>query len=1493
MTRRVREKTILTDEPIAIIGVGCRFPEEINDAETFWKFLSEGKDAITEIPSDRWNVDKFYAEQPGIQGKYYSRHGGFIREIHAFDAGFFGISPREAKQMDPHQKILLEVAWQAIEDAGLIVDRKKSINAGIFVGISNQDYGKVCQNLWELEKLKTHHATGISFCIAANRISYVLNLVGPSFALDTACSSSLVAVHLACSSLRNGECEFALAGGANVILNPETYVSFCNLSMLSPDGRCYAFDARANGFVRSEGAGLVVLMPLSKAVREGHEIYAVIRETGINQDGNTSGITVPNRLAQEKLMRQVYRDSGIDPGQVSFIEAHGTGTAIGDPVEAKALGKIIGSKRPPNRPSYLGSVKTNIGHLESAAGIAGLIKAALVLKHKKIPQNLHYTKPNPKINFRKIHLKVPEALIDWPMDYPRYAAVNSFGFGGTNAHIVLSPAPEKNELESRSVKIKERRTEIFCLSAHDRDSLRAYAGRCHDSLKNGLWKKGGTLNDICGRSWKNRVHQDDRLCVTIDSRTELKERLTTFQRGETATGMSSGQILPRNKRKIVFVFSGQGPQWWAMGRELLASEPVFRQTIMRCHELLSPYSEWSLLEELQANEKSSRLHITSIAQPAIIALQVALIELWKTWGIKPDAVVGHSVGEVTAAYAAGVLTLKDALWVIYQRGRCMEKSGLLAGKMLAVSLSQMDIQPYVKGYEGKVHVGAINSPESVTLSGDSGPIEEIGRKLASDNIFSRSLKTGYAFHSHHMEGLRSELMDSLKGLQIQAPKLPIYSTVRGGLAEAKDFLPRYWWKNVREQVKFAHAIDELIREKYGIFIELSPHPVLLSAITENLIQHEHQAVVLPSLRRNQAEQFTMLSSLGRFHTSGVTVNWKALYTHPSYSARFPIYAWARDCSWQQSEQMKDFLFGSKEHPLLGTRLLDPSISWKTQINDVMIPFLRDHKIHGHVLLPSTVYIELALTLAKEHMKYKFPVLTNINLVKAAFVPEYKNLKLKTSYDLEELSFKIHSQEENDQNAWNLNVYGTILPPQKTKRKSVSPDEIRKRFRERWNQEQCYDKFNNVGIDYGLSFRGITTLHLGEKEALAEISIPESVKGDLKEYQFHPVVMDMCLQAIRGIIYKEITWIPIYFRRIQLYKAPAVHMWSYVHDVKIGKENLEASITILDNKGGVIAEIQGILLRGFEAPDSKKSFHIDDMFYDYEWIHDPILNASKIQHPIKALQWQGTWLIFHDDENKATLLARRLIDKGLDCISVRRGQCFKQVDEHNFIVLPTSRSDIRKLIAAVNKKDAPKLKGLIHFWDLDVPRLESLTTASFRENLRTMILNNLFLLQESVLHEANIVPRIFLITRGAQSVGKDLDPVSPLQASVWGLGRVIVNEHPRFRCTLVDLDPQLKTEKLKLKEIDLLLDEIIGENTEDELAFRNNERFIHRLRKSVLLTAFPQLKTDKKRNIRISGWRLENQACWITCFCVSLSAFRLMTKKSKSKCIRQGSISVML
>lgn len=1209
-------------EPIAIIGIGCRFPGGANSPDSFWKLLCDGVDAVTEVPADRWNMDKFYDPDPGKPGKSYARHGGFIQGVDLFDPEFFGISHREAARMDPQQRLLLEVTWEALEDAGQVIDRKKANDSGVFIGISSWDYSKVESSLWEMDTLNSHTGTGLALSIAANRISHVLNLTGPSIAIDTACSSSLVAVDLACKSLWNGECRTALAGGVNVILNPESYVIYCRLSMLSRDGRCKAFDARGDGFVKAEGAGVVVLKRLSLALKDQDPIYALIRGSRVNQDGHTPGITVPNRESQERLLKQVYEQAHVAAADVTYFEAHGPGTRVGDPVEAEAIGTVLGEYRAPDHHIYLGSVKSNIGHLEAAAGIAGLIKTALVIKHRIIPPNLHFKEPNPDIDFEKLRLKVPLEITPWPEGRPVLGSVNSFGFGGTNAHVLLSSAPESEPPRIARQGSPPRDYEILAISAHNRDSLYAYAGSVRDELAGPRWE-AVSLHDICRTAGRKRFHHPHRLCLVAGSKGQLAAQLNTFLNGETAPGMSSGQAQPQHKIKTAFVFSGQGPQWWAMGRELFRKEPVFREAILRCHELLREYSDWSLLDELNAEEKNSRLDRTAIAQPAIFALQAALTALWESWGIRPQAVVGHSVGEVAAAYAAGVLPLEDALRVIYHRGRCMDKASS-AGKMLAVGMGPRDVQPYLEGKTEKVSVAAINSPDSVTLSGDADPLEEIRDALNGNGIFARFLPVNYAFHSHHMEGMRDDLLESIQGIRIQKPRLGIYSTVSGRPAESGDFEPEYWWRNIRRTVNFAAAVEGLLDEETNVFIEVGPNPVLSSAVTECLLRRDRRGWVFPSLRRKDPEHMTMLSTLGGLHTLGVKVDWSVIYPEAGPPVPFPKYAWSHESCWHQTEHNRVYIHGPDGNPLLGQRLSGPALSWENEVNAWMLRYLNDHRIQGQTLLPGTAFIEIALAAARSMAGDGPAVLENLKFQKAVFLSDGNNVSVLTNYDAESLMIQVHSRQNDGSSAWQLNASGRILPPQQARRSSEPLEEIRGRLKTRLDAEACYRKFVRSGIEYGPSFRGIRQLFSGEEESLAEIAVPECLKDDLGRYEFHPAVLDACLQAMIGsVLFEESkSYLPVSIERIHVLHPPSFPMWSHVQEAKISGDVLEASILVLDDGGRVLVDIQGIKCQGMEEKRGTESPDVDEMFYEFRWIpkdrdHDALPAAPEKPWPAVA------------------------------------------------------------------------------------------------------------------------------------------------------------------------------------------------------------------------------------------------------------------------------------
>ncbi len=883
---------------IAIVGIGCRMPGA-NSPQAFWKLLSEGVDAITEVPAQRFKVDAYYDADPASPGKINTRWGGFIDNVDRFDSHFFGISPREAARMDPQQRLLLEVTWEALEDAGAVPEQLTGTRTGVFIGISNNDYGR--NQLSDLRNIDAYAGTGNALSIAANRISYVFDFRGPSIAVDTACSSSLVAVHLACSSLRNGESTLAIAGGVNLILSPAVTINFTKAGVMAPDGRCKAFDSRANGYVRGEGVGVVVLKRLAQAIADGDPIYAVIHGSAVNQDGRSNGLMAPNPLAQESVLRDAYEHAGISPGRVQYIEAHGTGTLLGDPIEAKALGKVLAVDRPSYAPCAIGSVKTNIGHLEAAAGIAGLIKTALALKWGQLPPSLHFEEPNPLIPFDDLGLQVPITLRPWPAPLGEgLAGVSSFGFGGTNAHVVLAEAPSPglgDPSHSNGASADESHahpTQILTLSARNSDALKALARSYREFLSAGA---DTALSDICYTANARRGHQDYRLALLGDSQDQMIGGLDAFLRGESSPGSFVGKRISSRKRKLVFVFPGQGSQWFGMGRELLQHYPAFRDMIIECDHALRPYCEWSLISELKVTDPAkSRLGEIDVLQPMLFAVQMGLAALWQSWGVEPDAAVGHSMGEIAAACAAGALTLQDAARVICERSRLL-KSTIGQGAMASVELSPADAQHALVGYEDRLAIALNNAPTSTVLSGDPAALMEVIGKLQARDVYCRIIKVDFAAHSPQMVPLQAELSDVLSNISPRTTSIPIYSTVTGKLIDGSEFSGSYWASNLREPVLFAIAVERMFADGCDTYIELSPNPSLLGAIQQAANHLTLKCARLPSMRREKSETAVMLDSLGELYALGSEVNWSGIYPKKEKCVTLPSYPWQSERHW--------------------------------------------------------------------------------------------------------------------------------------------------------------------------------------------------------------------------------------------------------------------------------------------------------------------------------------------------------------------------------------------------------------------------------------------------------------------------------------------------------------------------------------------------------------------------------------------------------------------
>jgi acyl transferase domain-containing protein/acyl carrier protein/protein-L-isoaspartate O-methyltransferase len=875
-------------EPIAIIGLGCRFPGGATDPEAFWRLLDSGRDAITPVPPDRWDVEAHYDPDPDAVGTMSTRFGGFLSEVDRFDAAFFGISPREALTMDPQQRLLLEVSWEALEDAGQGPDQLGGTRTGVFVGLCNSDYYRMVM-AGDPRGLDAYVASGGSHSVAAGRLSYALGLQGPSIAVDTACSSSLVAIHLACQSLRSGESRMAVAGGVNLVLGPEVTILLSKARMMAPDGRCKAFDARADGFVRGEGCGIVVLKRLSDAVADGNRVLALIRSTAVNQDGRSNGLTAPNGPAQEAVLREALAAAGVAPGEISYVEAHGTGTALGDPIEIQALGAVLGGERPASEPLVVGSVKTNIGHLEAAAGIAGLIKIVLAMRHGRIPPHLHFQEPNPHIPWSRLPIRVPTEATPWPLRAGRrLAGVSSFGFSGTNAHVVVEGVSEPELVTAGP----ERPMHLLALSAQGEDALRGVAARLADHLDN---IPAPAIADVCFSAAAGRAQHPDRIAAVVSTLDEVRAVARQIAAGERPAGAVAGRA-GHAQPAPVFLFTGQGSQYAGMGRELYETQPTFRAALERCDAALRPHLEVPLLAVLYPEPGStSPIDETAYTQPALFAIEYALCELWRSWGVVPAAVMGHSLGEYVAACVAGVWSVEDGLRLVAERGRLMQ--GLPAGDMVAVFASEECVAAAIDGNGAQVAIAAVNGPDHVVVSGPRESVAAVTGRLRSQGIQCRPLIVSHAFHSPMMDPILHAFEARAAEITPARPRIRMVSNLTGRMVTGEDLATAaYWRRQLREPVRFADGLRALKAVGHSVFVEIGPTPTLLGMAARCL--PEGAAVWLPSLRRGRGDWSCLLESLATLYARGVAVDWTGF--DRDYSRRrlsLPAYPFQRTRHW--------------------------------------------------------------------------------------------------------------------------------------------------------------------------------------------------------------------------------------------------------------------------------------------------------------------------------------------------------------------------------------------------------------------------------------------------------------------------------------------------------------------------------------------------------------------------------------------------------------------
>src|SRR5215510_12749135 len=881
-------------EPIAVIGMGCRFPGGVNNPEAYWRLLWNGVDAITEVPPTRWDVEMYYDPNPEVPGKTYTRYGGFIDQVDEFDPQFFGISPREAASMDPQQRLLLEVMWEALEHAGYAPDQLSGSRTGVFMGIGMDDYAHMSLYTGDPCRIDAYNSLGTARSIAVGRLSYVLGLQGPAMQVDTSCSSSLLAVHLACQSLRSGECNLALAGGVNLMLSPEATIAFSKLKALAPDGRCKTFDIAADGFVRGEGCGIVVLKRFSEARQDRERILGVIRGSAVNHDGRSNGLTAPNGAAQASVIRCALENAQVEPTQVQYVEAHGTGTFLGDPIEVLALGEVLGQGRTQEDRLIIGSVKTNIGHLEAAAGVASLMKVMLGLQHKQIPPQLHFKEPNPHIPWDTLPVIVPTQQRAWPSAASgRIAGVSAFGMSGTNVHVIVAEAPEVAGMAPRT----ERPLHLLTMSAKSEAALGALT-KCYAEFLASHHE--ASLPDVCFTANTGRAHFDHRVALVAASTAQLCEQLEALaaspQQDISHAGLASHLVSGGTRPKVAFLFTGQGAQYVGMGQQLYETEPTFRHALDRCDDILRASLAKPLLSVLYPSAGTSAvLNETAYTQPALFALEYALAELWRSWGIEPAVVMGHSVGEYVAACVAGVFSLEEGLRLIATRGRLMQALPQ-DGDMVAVLADAARVTAAIAPYAAEVSLASLNGPEQVVVSGRRQAVETLVAILTAEGIKTRKLTVSHAFHSPLMEPMLEDFARAAHEVTFASPRIELISNVSGGLATAAIATPAYWCRHVREPVRFAESMTTLRQQGADVLVEVGPQPILLG-LGRQCVPHAG-LLWLPSLRRGHADWQVLLQSVAALYRRGAPVDWQGFDRHyPRRKVVLPTYAFQRQRCW--------------------------------------------------------------------------------------------------------------------------------------------------------------------------------------------------------------------------------------------------------------------------------------------------------------------------------------------------------------------------------------------------------------------------------------------------------------------------------------------------------------------------------------------------------------------------------------------------------------------
>ncbi|MGN9760027.1 SDR family NAD(P)-dependent oxidoreductase [Streptomyces sp. SD31] len=1197
---------------IAIVGAACRLPGGIVDLDGLWRALEQERDLIGEAPADRFDRERFVDSAMPRAGKSYTAAGGFLHDVASFDADFFGITPKEAARMDPQHRMLLELAVEALDDAALSARELAGSDTAVYVGISDASYAAL--QMMQSRSVNAYTMAGGASSLAANRLSHFLDLRGPSMAIDTACSSSLVALDRACRTLHEGTSRTVLAAGANVLLSPYHYVGFSQASMLSRHGRCAPFSAHADGFVRAEGGGLVVLKRLEDALADGDRIHGVILGSGSNSDGRTLGVSLPNPRAQEDLLWQVYEQAGVEPDELVYFEAHGTGTLVGDPAECQAIGRALGVRRTTVLP--IGSVKSNLGHLEPASGMAGLFKALLVLRYGTAPATLHTLPANPDIDFAALNVApVAQAMPLETVEQP-VVGVNSFGFGGSNAHVILAPAPATVPAARQSVD-EDSALRPVIVSARSAQALREAAARMGMCLRQA---DPADFYDLAYTSSRRRGLHRHRAVVLARTSQEAQQRLgrlfapspasddeADVQPGFPVPDAGVGAVGEATERgRVAFVFSGNGSQWAGMGADLLTSDLVFRDAVHEVDAVLRPHLGWAVFDRL-TTVNAEEMAATETAQPLLFVLQVATAAVLRKRGISPVSVVGHSVGEVAAAYVAGALSLEQAARVIAERSRAQART-VGSGRMAAVALPPEQAVELLASYPG-VELAAVNSERDVTVAGPQDEVLRLASDLAVREVACRVLELDYAFHTAAMEGLREPLGEALAGLTPSPARIPFFSTVTGKRTEGTELDAGYWWHNVRATVQFAPAVKAVLTDGADVLVEIGPHPVLRSYLRRAVASERMPTAVVPTLRRDACGPTALRQTTERVMAAGADLDWSVYFPQPGRVVDLPAYPWQRSRHWQGAPQdwVRTSGTGLIDHPLLGERMPGPHPVWHGAIEPTLVPWLIDHKIAGSVVMPATGYVEMALAAGQRALGAPVEV-EHLHIATALVVPwaDASSVHTQLAINTDDGLVTITSTDQLTQQP-RQHVRARVRARLGLQPDQVEVADLRQSCHRPLSAVDFYAEVDRQGLQYGPAFQVLTELWKGDREVLSQYEH----RADDSPFTVHPALLDGALQTGAPLLMEKVLeessgYLPSGIEAVRVWRTPSPRGLVHVRERSFTHAETCWDITIMDEDGTVTVELEGCRQRRFTHPNSAPA-----MRYHTEMRAAPLPAASTL------------------------------------------------------------------------------------------------------------------------------------------------------------------------------------------------------------------------------------------------------------------------------------------